>query len=350
MSDKKVFVGVRTYNSSSTLDDTFSCLSSQTYPNMKIVVYDDKSTDDTLSRLKIWKNKLSSRGIEMDIIESDAPSNEGCAVAFEKMGRAVARQIGDDDIYLQIDSDDTFAHKNVVTDIVNQMEKNNANVCVIGYELKGDLNLAINWNNGTPHNKMSHRLAQAGAATVKEIPEMSSDLDSMGCTKILTGKLFKRYMDSYPTLSKDMNVCEDFPTLAMLLYKDAKITGLNENVYNYFKHPQSSTAQIVQPEAFKVVRIGFLKALQKMVKDKPEDFVENAQDHVNAFLRTKCMVISGIVDKKSKEGYLTGYTKADFIKDFHENIDCSKLNLPPELRYTSPEITNAIIEAKSKKK
>mgnify|MGYP003298701574 CR=1 FL=1 len=60
-------------------------------------------------------------------------------------------------------------------------------------------------------------------------------------------------MDSYPTLSKDMNVCEDFPTLAMLLYKDAKITGLNENVYNYFKHPQSSTAQIVQPEAFKVV-------------------------------------------------------------------------------------------------
>ena len=47
------------------------------------------------------------------------------------------------------------------------------------------------------------------------------------------------------------------------------------------------------------------------------------------------LIFGNIVDKKSQEGYLIGYTRKDFEHDFKEKIDCSTLNLS---RYLNPVI------------
>ena len=101
----------------------------------------------------------------------------------------------------------------------------------------------------------------------------------------------------FPECPKEMNVCEDFPTLLMFLYKDAKITGLKDNAYGYYKHPQSSTAQIIQKEAFSVVRLGYLKTLQNMYKNNQEAFVDGAEKYINNFIEKKYAVIGDIVEK-----------------------------------------------------
>ena len=232
-----------------------------------------------------------------------------------------------------LDSDDVFLSPDTVKNCVRQMNTARANILIAGYTIQGDESLVINDKGGAPHNNLSHKLAGQKAVSINEMPEIASTADSIGWTKVLQGDIFKRYVKMYPECPKEMNVCEDFPTLAMFLYKDAKITGLKDNAYGYFKHAQSSTAQIVQKEAFSVVRLGFLNVLQSMYKKNPQEFTEGAEKYINSFIEKKYAVIGNIVDKKSQEGYLIGYNRKDFERDFKEKIDCSTLNLS---RYLDP--------------
>ena len=336
MINKKVYIGMRTYNSSETVSDSLKSVYDQTYPNIKIVVYDDKSTDNTIEILKSWQKKFADKGIVMDIVPSEQKTNEGCGKAGERLNKIIASQIGDNDIYMGLDSDDVFLSTDTVKNCVRQMSLARANILIAGYTIQGDESLVINDKGGAPHNNLSHKLAEQKAVTINEMPEIASTADSIGWTRVLQGNIFKRYVNMYPECPKEMNVCEDFPTLAMFLFKDAKITGLKDNAYGYYKHIQSSTAQIVQKEAFSVVRLGFLNVLQNMHKTHPEEFIAGADKYINSFIEKKYAVIGNIVDKKSKEGYLLGYNRQDFERDFKEKIDCSALNLS---RYLEPAVT-----------
>lgn len=327
MEKPTVFIGMRTHDSVSTINKSLKSIYDQTYPNIEIVVYDDKSNDETVKYLKMWQQKFENRGIKLHINESDQPANEGCGKSAERLSKIIAPQMSDDDIYMGLDSDDVFLSPTTVSDCVEQMSKTKANILIAGYTIQGDESLVINDKGGLPHNELSHKLAATGAVSIQDMPEIASTADSIGWTKVLKGNIFKRYTKIYPECPKEMNVCEDFPTLAMLLFKDAKITGLKDNAYGYFKHAQSSTALIVQKEAFSVVRLGFMQVLQNMHKDNKEHFIDSAEEYINSFIEKKYAVIGNIVDKKAKEGYLIGYTRKDFEHDFKEKIDCSNLNL-----------------------
>lgn len=327
MSDA-VYVGIRTHNSSKIMDETFQSVYNQTYPNLKLVVYDDHSTDDTVEKLNKSQEKFAGKGISVEVLSGS--ENLGCGKAFETLGRAVASRMRNNDTFVMIDSDDTFTSENAIANMMVQMKKTKANVLIAGFQLQGDMDLVLNWNSGTPHNNISHKLGGLNnSVTVEQMPEIASAADSIGWTKVVKGEIFKPYMQMFPNVKKEMSVCEDFPSLAMLLYKNAKITGLKDTPYNYFKHAGSVTVQ-ARPEDFSVIRIGYLKTLQKIVKDNRDSFVPSAEQHVNAFLETKYAVISSIVDKKAQQGYLTGYTKQDFQHDFHRAIDCSDLKLGDE--------------------
>ena len=87
MINKKVYIGMRTYNSSETVSDSLKSVYDQTYPNIKIVVYDDKSTDNTIEILKSWQKKFADKGIVMDIVPSEQKTNEGCGKAGERLNK-----------------------------------------------------------------------------------------------------------------------------------------------------------------------------------------------------------------------------------------------------------------------
>ncbi len=330
----KVFLGIRTYNQEKYMDACFDSVLKQDCPDMHLVVLDDKSSDATMSKLQEWKDVFAQKGIAFDIYQNEEHS--GCGKSFENLGRKIAEKMGDDDTFVMLDSDDKFTSSDAVRKCVQQMEKNNANICIAGFDLSGDMELVLNWNSGTPHNNLSKKLAEVGSSSVVEMPEIASHADSIGWTKIVKGNIFKKYMGMYPKVSKEMKVCEDFPSLAMLLFKDAKITGLSENMYDYYKHKQSSTAQVV-PEDFKVVRLGFLKSLQKMVADNKSQFIEDADKYINKFLEVKYIVIGNIVDKKNQSGDLKGYNKQDWEKDFQSAIDCRDLRIEKKSKPKCPE-------------
>ena len=336
---ENVIIGIRTFNSEQFLDGSLNSVINQNYPNMKVVVFDDKSTDKTMKKLRLWQTAFIQKGIQFEIHSNN--ENGGCGQSFERLGRIVADKIGDDDIFVMLDSDDKFTSTTAISDCVSQMKKNGANILIAGFDLSGDPSLVLNWNNGTPHNNLSKKLAEAGSSTVDEMPEIASHADSIGWTKIVKGDIFKRYMSMYPTLSKEMKVCEDFPSMAMLLYKDSRVTGLPENMYDYYKHPQSSTAK-VKPDDFRVVRLGFLKTLQEMVANNREMFVDDAEKYINKFLEVKYHVIGNIVDKKTQSGDLVGYTKNDWQRDFQTAINCEDLNIE---KIKGKEISPAIIQA-----
>ncbi len=322
-----VIIGIRTHDSEKYIKNCLSSVVNQDYPNIGVIIYDDKSTDKTIENLKDWEKIFTEKGIGFYVYQND--ENGGCGQSFERLGRIVASKIEDSDIFVMLDSDDKFTSDHAISDCVSQMEHNKANVLIAGFDLSGDMNLVLNWNAGTPHNNLSKKLSEVGVATVEQMPEIASHADSIGWTKIVRGDIFKRYMDMYPSLSKEMKVCEDFPSMAMLLYKDSRVTGLPQNMYDYYKHPQSSTAQ-VKADDFKVVRLGFLKTLQKMIADNRNYFVDGAEHYVNKFLEVKYQVIGNIVDKKNKSGDLIGYTKADWQRDFRRAIDCRDLRLKSE--------------------
>ncbi len=336
---ENVIVGIRTYNSEQFLDGSLNSVINQNYPNMSVVVFDDKSTDGTMTKLRLWQKHFAQKGINFEIYSNN--ENGGCGQSFERLGRIVADKIGDDDIFVMLDSDDKFTSNTAISNCVSQMRNNGANILIAGFDLSGDPNLVLNWNNGTPHNNLSKKLAEKGCSTVDEMPEIASHADSIGWTKIVKGNIFKRYMSMYPALSKEMKVCEDFPSMAMLLYKDSKVTGLTENMYDYYKHPQSSTAK-VKADDFRVVRLGFLKTLQEMVAKNREMFVDDAEKYVNKFLEVKYHVIGNIVDKKTQSGDLVGYTKENWQRDFQSAINCKDLNIE---KIKSKEISPNIIQA-----
>lgn len=333
------FIGIRTYNQENFIDGCLSSVMEQDCPNMRVVIFDDKSTDKTIQKLKQWKKDFERKGISFEIYQND--ENGGCGQSFERLGRIVASQIKDNDVFVMLDSDDKFTSPKAVSRCVKQLENTGSNVCIAGFDLSGDMDLVLNWNSGTPHNNLSKKLAMVGSATVEEMPEIASHADSIGWTKIVRGDIFKKYMNMYPNVSKEMRVCEDFPSLAMLLYKDTKVTGLPENMYDYYKHKQSSTVQAV-PDDFRVIRLGFLKSLQKMVADNKDQFIDGAERYVNKFLEVKYMVIGNIVDKKSNSGDLKGYTKQDWENDFQTAIDCKDLRIENKQDKTS-DMSSAVL-------
>lgn len=337
MENRKVIIGMRTHNSAETIVKSLNSILNQSYPNIKLVIYDDKSDDRTSQIIEKYIPLFKKKGFSLDVNYSEQDCNEGCGKSSERLNRIIASQIDNSDIFFGLDSDDVFLTPDTVKDCVEQMNNTDANILIAGFDIQGDESLVINFKGGAPHNELSHQLATLPkAVSIVDMPKIASTADSIGWTKIVDGKIFKRYVDMFPGCPKEMNVCEDFPTLAMFLYKDARITGLKDNAYGYYKHPQSSTAQIIQKEAFSVVRIGFLKVLQDMYKNHPEEFIDGADNYINSFIEKKYAVIGDIVDKKSKEGLLLNYTRKDFEKDFQANIDCSKLKLN---RFITPVAT-----------
>lgn len=320
-----VFVGIRTHNSTQYIDKSLQSVYEQTYPKLHLVVYDDASNDDTLQKLETWQNKFASKGIPFEILSGQ--TNVGCGKAFESLGRAVAERMNNNDIFSMLDSDDSYTSPLTLQQIVFRMNKTKANVCLSGYTLQGDKNLVMNLNGGSSHNNTVHQLGELPhAVTVQNMPEIASRISSIGWTKIVKGEIFKSYMQMFPNINKEMSMCEDFPSLAMLLYKSSRITGLKESAYNYLKHSGSSTAQS-KPEDFKIARIGFLKTLQQMAADNPKKFIPSAEDYINSFLETKYISIGDIAAAKTQNGILKNYTKSDFQQDFKKSIDCKDLLL-----------------------
>jgi alpha-1,3-rhamnosyltransferase len=102
MDNPTVTVAVLAYNSSKFILETLESIKAQTYQNIKLIVTDDCSTDNTLAIVNKWLERNADRFIGTNIITSE--TNKGvtanCNRAFDACDTEWLKEIGGDDILL----------------------------------------------------------------------------------------------------------------------------------------------------------------------------------------------------------------------------------------------------------
>lgn len=112
------------YNAEPLLDETMECLELQTCKDFEVICINDGSTDNTLAKLKEWKNK---KVFNLRIIEQE---NGGVSKA---RNRGIIEARGK--IILFLDSDDIY-HSSFVEMMVNGMEKAEIAYCRLSRNLE----------------------------------------------------------------------------------------------------------------------------------------------------------------------------------------------------------------------
>jgi len=132
----KVSIITATYNSESTIIDTIQSLQSQTYIDIEYIIVDGLSTDSTIKLIKEHSTRVSTFIIEKDKGIYDA-LNKGLAVATG-------------DIVGFLHSDDLFASKNSVSNLVSAFEMNSDAIYAdLEYVQKSDTNKIVRlWKSG----------------------------------------------------------------------------------------------------------------------------------------------------------------------------------------------------------
>lgn len=108
----KVSIITITYNSQLTLIDTIDSVLKQTYKNIEYIIVDGASTDDTISIINSYNNKISKFVSEKD---------DGLYDALNK-----GIQLATGDIVGILHSDDFYTNEFVIENIVKTIAENNA--------------------------------------------------------------------------------------------------------------------------------------------------------------------------------------------------------------------------------
>ena len=104
----KVSIITATFNSASTIADTLESVRIQTYPTIEHIIVDGLSTDETLTIVN------NAQRIEQVVSEKDKG-------IYDAMNKGIALTNGD--IIGILNSDDFYAHENVIQEVVEMFEK-----------------------------------------------------------------------------------------------------------------------------------------------------------------------------------------------------------------------------------
>lgn len=104
----KISIITITYNSFNTLEKCITSVINQNYENIEYIIIDGKSTDNTINLIHKYRNEISKLISEPDHGIYDA-INKGIKLATG-------------DIVGVLNSDDFFAHNNVISEIAHQFE------------------------------------------------------------------------------------------------------------------------------------------------------------------------------------------------------------------------------------
>jgi len=108
----KVSIITITYNSEATLKDTIESVVNQSYGDIEYIIVDGKSTDNSLSIIESYKDKISKVISEKD---------QGL---YDALNKGIALATGD--LIGIIHSDDFYTNKFVIEKIVKSIEENNS--------------------------------------------------------------------------------------------------------------------------------------------------------------------------------------------------------------------------------
>lgn len=207
----QVTVIIPCYNASQYIDKCIESLARQTYSSYKVILVDDKSTDDTYQHLLHIK---SVRDIDITVIQNKvncgpaASRNNGILLSNTKY----IAFCDSDDWY-----DDDFLEK-----MVNLLEQNEADIAFCGYKVVDE------------KGKIETRPVYGNTGAISREEAFSLDADSL-CMLMIRSEIMK------DTLLPNLRNGEDVATVPMLVLKSNKFVVTRECLYNYFRRSNSAS-------------------------------------------------------------------------------------------------------------
>lgn len=298
------------------LSRSLRSVAAQTYNSIHVIVLEDVEdeknktniVEDTINNIVRCNKRLENK------VEYSFKKLEGAAGSVYEIRNIFLKTAGKNDICIMLDDDDEFARPDAVEDIVVQLIRNNADVCISSFISKNNIRLDITNQGGKVHNDL--------VGDLEENPSCFNDmkyckLSSIGWTKSYKYDIVKRYqkiLEPCEKKFKDLKFYEDFPDIIALLLRDVCITGIHKPIYFYNKTENSVTASY-NINAFKNQRAGFLALLLQLVKENEDKLCNDAWKYTVEFVVFKTIQIENILCKFLFD-YNEIYEEKRIIKEF----------------------------------
>ena len=334
------YILIRT-NSDEYLKETLDSINIQTYPCIKVLILEDKTTDETTSGTKI-RDKIdeiiytfqNDNQCKFDILRYFSNESGPYKLSLE-IRKIFLTNAEDKDVAIILDSDDLFRDKNVVTNIVTQMYKTKSNICLMGFVVFGSLYLN---NSKNYHNRfiklIARKLKGIELNIDSKIKENIYHVETLGWTKCYKKSILQNYQDCLDLILRDqakeyneLTRFEDFPDIVCLLQKGARITALNQPCYNYRKHKISVTSSATVEIYIQQV-IPFLMLSYKLLDIKKNDtefHIDDANSIIKKFILFKFIqYLDTSIRRFNKENATALW---DAFKDQYKNVINDNANL-----------------------
>ena len=234
MTKKKVSVIVSVYNTEKYVRKCIEAILNQTYSNLELVLIDDKSSDNSLSILREYKNNS-----KVVLIENE--QNKGLSYS-----RNVGLKMSHGDYIGYIDSDD-YIEPDYYEKLMEAIQKEKADIAVCDMKLY--------------YEKTKTFQICRGNDTNKKIGFIHNGVAASACNK-----LFKReIMEKYPFAEGKVN--EDIAVVIPALVEAKKIAYVQDVYYYYVQRENSIQNSNFSEKRFDIFA-GVDSTLERIKKDK----------------------------------------------------------------------------------
>lgn len=233
--DKTAHVLMPAYNASSFISSTVESVMMQTYPSLKLVLFHDGSTDNTVEIVQELIKENPGLKDKIDITVSSV--NLGVA-RVRKLLFARSKEINPDAYIFWLDADDQYTDESFVAKVMEQMEKTKAQICLYNFSVIFEDESQISNAAGLLKDRENYSKI---LDLICSMPEQSINPLQMNNPLAITSLGWVKCYSPEVTLSDPVNCpFEDFVYMAALLQVD-KITAL-EASYQPIQYLRRSTS------------------------------------------------------------------------------------------------------------
>lgn len=355
----RVFILTRVDDTTvSLLEEQMESVRNQTYPNISSIVLLDSGNTSEQSKNTVREmiRECQRKGEKVQFCLS---AGTGAAMLSHEIRQFFINYANEEDIAICLDSDDKFYDKGVVERVVSKMHNTQSNICIIGFEIFGDVRLNFSKNN---HNNLVRRISR-DAPLDKQIKEsfrgqvveprdksiapldlinagFAHEISTLGWTKCYRNKILQRYQATLNTLKeisddfKKHTKYEDFPDILALLSDRSRICGIEETAILFRKREGSTTTNMTWSNYEDITY--FLKVTRILAADAPKSAPAGKTECtrsrslvipqyscdviVEKFIPYKFVQYLNGLHQKILKKEAVGCTCADFLRHFEEEV------------------------------
>lgn len=201
----KVSVIIPSFNASKYVDRCLSALENQVFKDFEIIVIDDCSTDDTVSKIEAWKEKST---LSIHLLQNEM--NSGPAHSRNK---GISHATGNFIAFCDIDD---WYDENYLSEMVKAQSSNNADMVFCGYKLVFDSGKKILHALDAPFENTNN---------IKDV--LLLGVDSL-CTLIVRKEIISKIPQP------DIRNGEDMAIIPLVIVQSRMFAFIKKQMYNYY--------------------------------------------------------------------------------------------------------------------